>query len=159
MNMSSLETAAAKWFEAQVWAKRPPVSCTIACVKLRPREGKDAPFSGPDEADETYFSGKRANMSNARRRPLKGAGCGRRGQEGGGVLHLGRASRIRHFEHTAPGAAGCTDEAAVYAGFAHERINHSEYVCGTVHPNGMEVSKKRSGALLNQRPDGVITNR
>ncbi|MCS1416637.1 MAG: hypothetical protein M2R46_04388 [Verrucomicrobia subdivision 3 bacterium] len=42
------------------------------------------------------------------------------------------------FEHTAPGAAGCTDEAAAYAGFAHEEINHSEYVCGTVHPNGVE---------------------
>ncbi|MCS1412608.1 MAG: hypothetical protein M2R46_00315 [Verrucomicrobia subdivision 3 bacterium] len=24
------------------------------------------------------------------------------------------------FEHTTPGAAGCTDEAAAYAGFAHE---------------------------------------
>ena len=34
-------------------------------------------FSGPVEVDETYFGGRRANMSNARRNGLKGTGRGR----------------------------------------------------------------------------------
>ena len=33
-------------------------------------------FSGPVEVDETYFGGKRANMSNARRKELAGSGRG-----------------------------------------------------------------------------------
>ncbi|MCS1409156.1 MAG: hypothetical protein M2R45_02335 [Verrucomicrobia subdivision 3 bacterium] len=91
-------------------------------------------------------------MSNARRWPLKRAGCrgqkgGRRRErpddasvsgEGGRESHLSGASRIRHLSTRLRAAAGCTDEAAAYAGFTHEEINHSEYVCGTVHPNGVE---------------------
>ena len=38
--------------------------------------GDDGDFSGPVEADETYFGGKRKNMSNAKRRELADTGRG-----------------------------------------------------------------------------------
>ena len=34
------------------------------------------PFSGPVEVDETYMGGRRANMSNAKRKALADTGCG-----------------------------------------------------------------------------------
>ena len=37
---------------------------------------KGGVFSGPIKVDETYFGGKRANMSNAKRRKLKDMGRG-----------------------------------------------------------------------------------
>ena len=36
----------------------------------------DGPFDGPVECDETYFGGKRHNMSNAKRKELAGTGRG-----------------------------------------------------------------------------------
>ncbi|MCS1412541.1 MAG: hypothetical protein M2R46_00248 [Verrucomicrobia subdivision 3 bacterium] len=145
MNMPNLRQRPPSVFEAQVWAKRPPAS-GLGCAKARtPRPPTRA------EADETYFSGKQANMSNARRRPLKGAGCGTVGKRAAGKtgrrIRFGRRRRgcftsagLQGFVilSTRLRATGCTDEAAAYAGFAHEEINHSEYVCGTVHPNGVE---------------------
>ena len=42
---------------------------------------KDEVFAGPVEADETYFGGKRKNMSNAKRKELAGTGRGAVGKE------------------------------------------------------------------------------
>ena len=39
-------------------------------------DGDDEPFDGPVEVDETYFGGKRRNMSNAKREGLTGTGRG-----------------------------------------------------------------------------------
>jgi len=38
--------------------------------------GESGSFLGPAEADETYFGGKRKNMSNAKRKELAGTGQG-----------------------------------------------------------------------------------
>ena len=39
-------------------------------------DGGDEPFDGPVEVDETYFGGKRKNMSKAKRKALAGTGRG-----------------------------------------------------------------------------------
>ena len=108
-----------------------------------------AQFSGPVEVDETYMGGKRANMSNARRKELAGTGRGSVGK----VAIVGAKDRASNrvvakvvestdkptlqgfvVKHTAPGATVYTDEAAAYEGipFEHESVKHSvaEYVRG-----------------------------
>ena len=123
--------------------------------------GGSAPmFSGPVEADESYFGGKRKNMSNAKRKELReaGAGPGTVGKAAvAGVkdretnrvaarrMEATDASALQTFvrDHAAPGATLYTDEAAAYKGmpeFRHEAVNHSakEYVRQQAHTNGME---------------------
>ncbi len=116
-------------------------------------------FSGPVEVDETYFGGKRKNMSNAKRKQLADEGAGRGAV--GKVAVVGIKDReTKHVrakvvektdkatlqgfvvEHTAPGATVYTDEASAYEGlpFPHEAVKHSvsEYVRGKAHTNGAE---------------------
>ena len=115
-------------------------------------------FSGPAEADETYIGGKRANMSNAKRKALADTGRGAVGKAAvAGVkdretnrvvarrMEATDASALQTFvrEHVQPGATLYTDEAAAYAGmpeFDHEAVKHSakEFVRGMAHSNGME---------------------
>ena len=119
--------------------------------------GKVAPFAGPVEADETYVGGKRANMSNTRRKALAHLGRGGAGktivaglkdretkQVRAKVVEAADKATLQDFvaEHTAQGATVYTDEAAAYKGlpFHHESVNHgrSEYVRGEAHTNGIE---------------------
>ena len=84
-------------------------------------------FSGPVEVDETYMGGRRANMSNARRKELAGTGRGSVGK----VAIVGAKDRASNrvvakvvtstdkptlqgfvVEHTAPGATVYSDEAS-----------------------------------------------
>lgn len=116
-------------------------------------------FSGPVEVDETYFGGKRKNMSNAKRRELAEQGAGRGAVGKTAVVGMKdretkqvRAKVVRNtdkptlqgfvVEHTAPGATVYTDEAAAYEGlpFEHESVKHSvaEYVRDQAHTNGIE---------------------
>ena len=126
------------------------------------RPGKGRPsvsYDGQVEFDETYFGGKRANLSNAKRPAPAEAGVGR-GAVGknavGGVKD--RASRqvlarvvestdkptLQHLvhEHSATGATVYSDDAALYEGmhFKHETVRHSvsEFVRGKAHTNGVE---------------------
>ena len=121
-------------------------------------ESDSAPFTGPVEADETYIGGKRKNMSNAKRKAMKGAGpaAGKAVVVGAKDRETKRVS-ARVIEHTdaptlqgfvrdraEPGAKVFTDESKSYAGlggdFDHETVNHSvaEYVRGQAHTNGIE---------------------
>ena len=119
--------------------------------------GPNVRFVGPVEVDETYIGGKRANMSNARRKELAGTGRGSVGK----VAVVGAKDRASNrvaakvvtttdkptlqgfvVEHTAPGATVYSDEASAYEGipFEHESVKHSvaEYVRGMAHTNGVE---------------------
>ena len=112
-------------------------------------------FAGPVEVDETYFGGKRRNMSNAKRKELAGTGRGAVGK----VAVVGMKDReTKHVrarvveatdkptlqgfvvEHTAPGATVYTDEASEGLPFKHESVKHSvsQYVRGMAHTNGAE---------------------
>ena len=119
--------------------------------------GGDGPYSGPVEVDETYFGGKRKNMSNAKRRELADTGRGAVGKTAvvgmkdrssnrmsARVLERTDKDTLQGFvtKHTAPGATVYSDEAAAYQGlpFPHEAVKHSvaEYVRGQAHTNGIE---------------------
>ena len=116
-------------------------------------------FEGPVEVDETYFGGKRKNISNAKRKALTGAGAGRgtvgkvavvgvkdraTKQVAATVVEKTDAATLQGFviDHTAPGATVYSDDASAYEGlpFDHDAVKHSlaEYVKGDVHTNGIE---------------------
>ncbi len=122
-------------------------------------EDGNAPlFAGPAEADETYIGGKRANMSNAKRKALADTGRGTVGKTAvagvkdrdtnrvaARVMEGTDATALQGFvrAHVEPGATLYTDEADAYAGmpeFDHEAVKHSakEFVRGMAHSNGME---------------------
>ena len=112
-------------------------------------------YAGPVEVDETYVGGKRANMSNAKRKRFKGRGTEgktavvgikdrRTNRISARVVKNTDASTLQGFviEHVAPGGVVFTDDAAAYHGlpFPHMTVRHSakEYVRGEVHTNGIE---------------------
>ena len=119
----------------------------------------DDNFNGPVEVDESYFGGKRRNMSNAERKALKDTG---RGGLGSGktavvgmkdrdnnevraeVVERTDAATLRGFivEHAEFDATVYTDDSKAYASlpFDHETVRHSAsgYVKGMAHTNGIE---------------------
>ena len=120
---------------------------------------KDKAFAGPVEADETYFGGKRKNMSKAKRKELADTGRGAVGKEAVVGVKDRESNKVaaRHVprtdipnvagfvvENARTGAKAYTDEAKVYNALGpfldHERVNHSagEYVREQAHVNGME---------------------
>ena len=113
------------------------------------------PFTGPVEVDEAYMGGRRANMSNAKRKTLEGRGpVGKTAIVGikdrasnkvrAKVVENTDAATLQGFviDHAAPGAQVYTDEAAAYQSlpFPHETVKHSvaEYVRDQAHTNGVE---------------------
>ena len=117
----------------------------------------DNPFDGPVEVDETYFGGKRRNMSNAKRKELSDTGRGTVGktavvgmkdrdtkQVRAEVVAETDSKTLQDFveENTEDDATVYTDDAAAYKGVerAHEAVRHSvsEYVNGMAHTNGIE---------------------
>ncbi len=114
-------------------------------------------FAGPVEIDETYFGGRRRNMSNTRRKALANTGRGPVGKTAAvgakdrrtkrvaaKVVHATDQQTLQGFveEHAAPGATVYTDDATAYESlrFNHATVKHSlsEYVKGEVHTNGIE---------------------
>ena len=104
-------------------------------------------FHGPVEVDETYFGGKRRNMSNARRKALAGSGRGSVGktavvgakdrvtkQVAAQVVRATDEETLQGFveDHATPGATVYTDDATAYESlrFNHATVKHSlsEYV-------------------------------
>ena len=120
----------------------------------------NGPFDGPVEVDESYFGGKRANMSNAERKERADAGRGTVGKTAVVGMKDRETNRVRAAvvattdgqtlqgfveRHARAGATVYTDEAAAYRGlpalcYRHESVQHSvsEYVRDMAHTNGME---------------------
>ena len=130
-------------------------------------------FSGPVEVDETYMGGKRANMSNAKRRELAAADVGRGSV--GKVAVIGAKDRATKqvraqvvestdkptlqgfvIDHAAPDATVYTDEAAAYEGLpmAHDAVKHSvkEFVHGG---RSTPTAWSRSGRCSSAATSGV----
>ncbi len=111
-------------------------------------------FSGPAEVDESYFGGRRRNMSNTKRKGLTGrgpvdkvavAGVKDRAtkQVRAKVVETTDAQTLQGFvqAHVQPGAKVYTDDATAYAGLPnHDTVKHSlsEFVKGDAHTNGIE---------------------
>ena len=114
-------------------------------------------FAGPVEVDEGYFGGLRKNMSNKRRKALKGTGRGpvgktavvaakdrATGQVAARVIERTDKATLSGFvdDHAAPNAQLYTDDTSTYKGTErpHETVKHSvgEYVRGMAHTNGVE---------------------
>ncbi len=114
-------------------------------------------YSGPVEVDESYFGGRRRNMSNAKRKTLADTGRGPVGK----VAVVGAKDRASNqvaakvvlntdaetlqgfvFDHAAQGATVFTDDAPAYDSlpFVHATVKHSvaEFVNGMAHTNGIE---------------------
>ena len=115
----------------------------------------DQPYSGPVEADETYFGGKRRNMPSSKRKELEGRGTvGKTAVAGlkdratnrvtAKVVHSTNKETLQEFvtERTEPDATVYTDDATAYTGLPriHETVKHSvgEYVRGQASTNGVE---------------------
>ncbi len=117
----------------------------------------DGPFDGPVEFDESYFGGKRENMSNAQRKALKntgrgpvgktavvGAKCRATNKVNAKVVKETDAKTLHGFvaENAEPDAVVYTDDAKAYHGIPnpHESVKHSvsEFVNGMAHTNGIE---------------------
>ena len=131
-------------------------SAWFLAQRLRVALSQDgAPFDGPVEVDETYFGGKRRNMSKTRRQKLEGRGpIGKTAvvgakdratkQVAAKVVTSTDKDTLHEFikDHAAPGATVYTDDAGGYEAlpFNHAVIRHSlsEYVKGDVHTNGIE---------------------
>jgi len=126
-----------------------PKSAYFLAQRLR-EAWSDMPagMTGPAEADEAYFGGKRKNMSNAKRKELSGSGRGPSGKTAvaaiknrdsgrvsARIMEATNAAALQGFvrKHGEPGATLYTDEARAYRGmreYRHEAVNHSvsEYV-------------------------------
>ena len=112
------------------------------------------PFTGPVEVDESYFGGKRRNMSKSKQAELTGRGpVGKVAVAGikdratnkvqARVVPNTKSETIIQFimEHTNPDAKIYTDDALIYHVLPnHESVKHSvgEYVRGQAHTNGVE---------------------
>ena len=118
---------------------------------------KDGGYSGPVEVDESYFGGRRRNMSSSKRKTLADTGRGPVGkvavvgakdrasnQVAAKVITNTDAETLQGFvlDHAAQGATVYTDDAPAYDGlpFTHATVKHSvaEYVNGMAHTNGIE---------------------
>ena len=114
-------------------------------------------FAGPVEVDESYFGGRRRNMSNSRRKALADTGRGPVGktavvgikdratkQVRAKVTQRVDSESLQGFvkDNTLPGAQVYTDDATAYDSlpFPHESVRHSvsEYVNDMAHTNGVE---------------------
>ena len=127
--------------------------------RIREAWAREVPggFSGPVEADETYFGGRRRNMSNARRKERADTGRGAVGktavvgikdretnQVRAQVIERTDTATLQGFvrNNADRDAIVYTDDALAYDGVSrwHETVRHSvaEYVRGQAHTNGIE---------------------
>ena len=118
---------------------------------------RGGPFDGPVEVDETYVGGVRKNMSNKKRKELKGTGRGTVGKTAivgakdratnevsAEVVESTGADTLVPFvnSRTKATAKVYTDDASAYSAVInpHETVKHTalEFVRGAVHTNGVE---------------------
>ena len=154
--LTSLKSVSSMKLHRDIGVSQPTAWFMLHRIREAWADKGDDQFDGPVEVDESYFGGKRKNMSNKTRKTLEGRGTV------GKVAVVGMKDRdtnevraevvddttkatLQTFvrKHAESGATLYTDEHGSYAGmpeFAHEAVNHSvsEYVRGMAHTNGVE---------------------
>ena len=120
-------------------------------------ENQEPMFSGPAEVDETYFGGKRKNMSKSKRATMTGRGTAGKtavvgvkdrttGKVAAEFVHSTDSETLQGFVRyqVKVGSTVYTDDASAYVGltdYAHSSVKHSvgEYVKEIdIHTNGIE---------------------
>ena len=169
--LTSLKSVSSMKLQRDIGVSQPTAWFMLHRIREAWADDDDDRFDGPVEVDESFFGGERRNMSLSKRKEMnkargpvgKTAVVGVKDRETNEV----RAEVVRRIdretlhgfirEHTEPGAAVYTDDAAAYrgmGGFRHEAVNHtvSEYVRGMAHTNGIESF----WAMLKRAHDGTF---
>ena len=155
--LTSLKSVSSMKLKRDIGVSQPTAWFMLHRIREAWGGDSEGPFDGPVEFDETYFGGKRRNMSNAQRKELAGTGRGAVGKVAvvgakdratnkvaAQVVETTDSATLHDFvaDNTEPGAVVYTDDAAAYEGIPnpHESVKHSvnEYVNGMAHTNGIE---------------------
>ena len=155
--LTSLKSVSSMKLQRDIGVSQPTAWFMLHRIRQAWAVEHDDQFDGPVEVDETYFGGKRKNMSKAKRKELAGTGRGAVGKTAvvgikdrdsnmvtARVVDETDAQTLQGFvgDHAAKGATVYTDDHGGYQGipFEHETVKHSvgEYVSGMAHTNGTE---------------------
>ena len=155
--LTSLKSVSSMKLHRDIGVSQPTAWFMLHRIREGWAPGSRAPFDGPVEVDETYFGGKRKNMSKAKRKEMADAGRGSVGKTAvvgmkdrdsnkvtARVVADTDAATLQEFVrgHAAPDATVYTDDAGAYKGmpFKHESVRQSvgEYVRDMAHTNGVE---------------------
>jgi len=154
--LTSLKSVSSMKLRRDIGVSQPTAWFMLHRIREAWAHDHDDQFDGPVEVDETYFGGKRDNMSIAKRATWSGRGAvGKTAVVGmkdrdtnevrAEVVERTDKQTLQGFirENAEAGATLYTDEAHAYRGMAdfdHEAVNHSvaEYVDGMAHTNGIE---------------------
>ena len=169
--LTSLKSVSSMKLQRDIGVSQPTAWFMLHRIREAWGEDDDEPFDGPVEVDETYFGGKRKNMSNAQRWALKDTGRGAVGKTAVVGIKDRATNEVRAEvvtetdaetlqdlveENTEEDATVYTDDARAYKGVerAHEAVRHSisEYVRGQAHTNGIESF----WAMLKRAHDGTF---
>ena len=155
LEMTSLKGIAAMKLHREIGVSYKTAWFMLHRIREAWKQERAVLFSGPVEVDETYFDGRRKNMSKAKRASLTGRGTAGKvavvgakdretNQVRARVVESTDSQTLQGFvkDNTAPDATVYTDEASAYDGlpFYHESVTHSvgEYVREMAHTNGIE---------------------
>ena len=155
LDVTSLKSISSMKLSRDIGVRQPTAWFMLHRIREAWINNGDGPtFSGPVEVDESYFGGRRRNMSKAKRAQLEGRGpVGKVAVAGikdrvtkkvaARVVPNTKSETMIRFimEHTSPDAKIYTDDALIYHVLPnHESVKHSvcEYVRGQAHTNGVE---------------------
>ena len=153
--LTSLKSVASMKLSRDIGVSQPTAWFMLHRIREAWAGGGEGGYSGPVEIDESYFGGRRRNMSNAKRKTLEGRGpVGKTAvvgakdrstnQVAAKVIRNTDAETLQGFvlDHAAEGATVYTDDATAYDSlpFKHATVKHSvkEYVRRQAHTNGIE---------------------
>ena len=155
--LTSLKSVSSMKLHRDIKVSQPTAWFMLHRIREAWGDGPSGNFSGPVEVDESYFGGRRRNMSNSRRKALADTGRGAVGktavvgirdratkQVRAKVTERVDAEHLQGFvvENARPGAKVYTDDSPTYDSlpFDHESVKHSvcEYVSDMAHTNGVE---------------------
>ena len=155
--LTSLKSVSSMKLRRDIKVSQPTAWFMLHRIREAWSDEPDGDIAGPVEVDESYFGGRRRNMSNSRRKALADTGRGAVGktavvgikdratkQVRAKVTERVDSESLQGFVkgNTLPRAQVYTDDATAYDSlpFPHESVRHSvsEYVNDMAHTNGVE---------------------
>ena len=155
--LTSLKSVSSMKLRRDIKVSQPTAWFMLHRIREAWSDEPDGDFAGPVEVDESYFGGRRRNMSNSRRKALADTGRGAVGKTAAVGIKDRATKQVRAKVtervdseslqgfvkgNTLPGAQVYTDDATAHDSlpFPHESVRHSvsEYVNDMAHTNGVE---------------------